>query len=553
MSNTVPVPILDPGRGFRLWSVDEIYDGKGPGRYVPNLGDACWDWNTGLYRVIEVDYTTGLSVLQKYTPPKDAGGLDNTDILLGAGPGPVSESYRVYVDKSVMPHILAVDSRLRIYGTTPTLIKIFKGVDISSNGKVISRFYDQNGSLICEDIPLETVEGSNSTNNAVKTPMVGYTIDDLADGELVTAVVYDDAGNAVSIARLLVKNTAFIRTTDAAKKYITGIHIESPFISDDDPRVLQYPINMPTQALGMMGVVTYSDGGVKRLPIDGTKFSLYGLDNYVATILGQRIPLVLTYRLSLDEVNYNAQSSTDHYITEAYSATTVEVDGAYTVKLFVYPVWVDAVNGYRLEYFLYNLDREDVYRATPHVNLATNSAAFNPTLYGVTQNITLAVNLNEVNGRFAPYRHVQTVGITLLARGDLDVANWTVQYTPNLEPIYGGEGIAARIDFINTEFWKLKIDCGAVTQGQWLESLYLPAQPLFNPNIEAAPPEPNFFNLVFGNRIIEYPISQWNAELEVPNDLKEGQTLFIEFFRRTATTDLRLATVGLPVHQNVTY
>src|SRR5690606_38246651 len=124
-----------------------------------------------------------------------------------------------------------------------------------------------------------------------KTPKVGHTVEELDDGELVTAVVYDDVGNAVSITRLLVKKTAFVRTVDESKRFVTGIHIESPFLSKSDPRVLEYPINMPIQALSLVGVVTYSDGGVKRMPIDGTKFSLYGLNNYIATILGQRIPL----------------------------------------------------------------------------------------------------------------------------------------------------------------------------------------------------------------------------------------------------------------------
>lgn len=549
MADQPIVPIFDPGRGFRVWSEHEIYTGTGPGRYVPNVDDCVWSWTQGLFRVIEVDYTTGRSVLQKYIPPKETGGVDYEDVLLGGGPGPIAESYRIYVDTSVMPHTLAFDSRLRIYGSAADSVKVFKGTNIGSDGVVISRYYDQNGQLLGVNIPLEPVIVPEGENLAIKTPKVGHTVEELDDGELVTAVVYDDVGNAVSITRLLVKKTAFVRTVDESKRFVTGIHIESPFLSKADPRVLEYPINMPIQALSMVGVVTYSDGGVKRMPIDGTKFSLYGLNNYIATILGQRIPLVLTYKLSADEASYNAASGEDYHISEKYYAVTVKVDGAYSVKLYTYPVWIDAANGYRLEHFLYNLDREELYHVTPYVTLATNSPAFNPTHYGVVQNLAFAIDLNKVNGRFANYRHVQTVGVTLLAPGSDEGAKWQIQYTPNMDPVYGGAGIEAKLKFVNVNLWRLKIDCGAGSKEDWLEKVYYPLQPLFNPEVEVEAPEPNFFRLVMGDRIIECPISQWEAEFELPSGLRQGEVVYLEFFRRTATTDLELAIAGLPVQR----
>lgn len=549
--NSVIVPIKDPDRGFRTWHIDEIYDGQGPGRYVPNVDDMVWSWVQGAYRVTDVDYTTCHSTLAKYEPPKDPEVVGEDDVLLGGGPGFQSESYRVYVDDSVTPHTLAVDARCRIYNPTVTGYKLFKGNDYGSDGKVISRRYDQNGTYLGELLPLEPLNDEEDGSLVGLSPAVGYTIDSLEDGEPVTAVFYNPEGSAVSIARLLVKKTAFIRQAYANQKYITGIRIESPFISDADPKTLEYPINMPVQALAMMGVVTYSDGGSKRIPIDGEKFILHGLDTFIPTILGQKIPLVLTYRLSAGEAAYDAQNGAVTHVSESYHAKTVEVDGAYSVKLFVYPTWIDSANGYRLEYFLYNLDREEVYDATPFVRLATNSPSYNPTLYGQVQNLTLSVNLNEVNGQFSSYRHVQTVGVTLREEGDIDAANWEIQYTPNQEPIFGGVGMAAHFEFVNTEYHRLDISLEAGSKEDWLSKIYEPTQPLYNPRIEAEPPRPTHFKLYFNNRRIEYTIDQWDAELEVPNDLSEGETLYVEFIKRTAQTDLQLAIAGLPMHQIV--
>lgn len=559
MNDEVIVPIVDPDRGWRQWYIDEIFDGEGEGRYVPNKGDAVWSWEEGTFRVVDVDYTTGHSTLQKYEPPKDPEIIDNTDILLGGGPGFISESYRVYVDKSVTPHTVAIDGRCRIYDSAATHFKLFKGTDISVNGKVISRLYDQNGTYLGENIPLEAVTGPVADEvgfdpeaervENVLVPKVGYTVEDLDDGDPVVMVTYGAEGNAISIGQLLVKNTAFVRQAHANQRYITGIALESPFISDADPKTLEYPINAPISSLAMMGVVSYSDGGTKRIPIDGTKFILHGLDTYVATILGQKIPLVLTYKLSAGEAAYGAQSGEQTHISENYHAKTVEVDGAYTVKLFAYPYWIDGNNGYRMEYFLYNLDREQVYYATPYVRLASNSPTYNPTLYGQVQNLTLAVNLNEVDPQFSSYRHVQTIGVTLLEEGDIDAANWEIQYTPNLDPVFGGAGMAAYYEFVNTEYYRLDIGLEAGSKEDWLSKIYEPTQPLYNPRAEAEAPRPTHFKLYFNNRRIEYNIDQWNAALEVPNDLDEGETLFIEFIKRTAQTDLQLAIAGLPMHQ----
>ena len=542
-------PIFDAKQGFWIWNITQIYTGQGTGRFVPNLDDGVWDWDQGLFRVVYVDRTTGLSQLTKWQPPKDPGVVTDEDVLLGAGPGTLSESYRLYLDTSTLPFTLATDARLHVYGTACTYMKIFLGTDIGDNGTVISAFYDQGGTLLGENIPLELVVMPDADNRAVKTPSVGYTTRELDDGEVCTAVFYNDAGHAVSIARLLIKNTAFIRSTDSSKKYITSIHLECPFLSGADSRMIEYPINVTLASLPMIGVVTYSDGSVRRIPVDGNKFNLYGRDNYVATILGQKIPLVLDYKLSSDEVNYIASSGHAHHVAVQYEATTIAAEGAYSVKLFCYPVWVDEVNGYRLDWFLYNLDRDAVYYATPYVELASNSAPFDPLLYGVTQRVTVGVNLQRVNGAYANYRHVQSLQIALLAPGTEYRDNWQITYTPGGDAY--GPGLVAAATFVNVNYWKLDLtnDCASVEE--WLRKVFYGSEPLFNPDLEVETPAPNFFRLVAGTYRVELNVSQWNQELVIPSgQVSEGQVVYLEFFKRMNSTDLELGVGGLVFHQN---
>lgn len=305
---------------------------------------------------------------------------------------------------------------------------------------------------------------------------------------------------------------------------------------------------MPVQNLNLMGVVTYSDGSKLKMAIDGTKFSVYGLENYISSVQGQRLPVVVTYQLSPGEYVYDSQPSLERHVSENYTATTLQADGSYSVKLFVYPVWVDQLNGYRLDYYLYNLNREEVYNVTSLVQTASGSRAFNPTEYGVLQRITVAVNLNQVDSKFAAYRHVQTVEVTLLTEGTLNNQdNWTVGFSPGQNPHYG-VGVEAIAQFINVNNWQLNITCGESTLQNWLEKVYYPTQPLIDPDSEILPPEPNFFVLVSGNTRTEYPIAQWGSLLTVTAVPNEGRNIYLEFLRRGAVTDLQLGKTGMVVH-----
>lgn len=553
MANSNVVPIVDPDRGFKMWHIDEIFTGQegmteDEKRYVPNEGDLVFSTTEGFMVVEEVNYTTGLSVLKPWDEVRETGvGSSQANLLLGVGPGKISESYRVYLDTSVTPHTLAFDARLKVYGTTTKYLKVFRGTRIE-NGEVISRQYDQNGSLLGEDIPLEMARTEDVNNLAIKAPQVGYSSKSLEDGEIVTAVFYDDAGDVVSISHLLVKNTSFIRTMNESTKYITSIEIESPFLSKSDNRVLECPINIPIEAIARMGVVTYSNGEKARMPIDGTKFDLYGLRRFVSTILGQRQPITLTYRLSPNEVAYGSVPGATNHITEDYLATTTKVDGAYSVKLFSYPTWVDDTSGYRLVHFLYNLERDEVYDVTQHVELAANSKAFEPKEYGVAQDITFAVDLSKVSNRFKNYRHLQTTRIVLRRPGlDTNTTNWTVQFDRGEEAY--GEGLKAELEFINSNLWNLRIDNDFGSMEHWLREIYDKTLPLYDKTSEDKPPTPTHFRLIAGNYSNEWPVSMWNEAFTLNTIQDAGENVYLQFFRRTSQTDLELSTAALIIRQ----
>jgi len=542
-------PIYEPDGRWTMWSINQLWRGTvGHNHYVPNVDDYVIDPATNQkWRVASVDPTTLIPTLVS-VKDVDTGEFTDIDILLGVGPGTQSDTYRIYIDKSVMPYTLAVDARLKVNGSMATTCKIFKGSELNGNSHVISAMYDQSGNLLGQAIPLELVAMPNGQNYAVKSVPVCYTTENVVDNDILTAVFYSATGGVVSKRQLIAENTAFIRSSDSSVKYVTEIRLETPFLSEADPTLIQYPINVPLNGMNLMGVVEYSDGSILRMPVDGTKFQIFGFEHFVATIVGQKMPLVLKYNLSSDEIAYGVSVAADRFMAKNYKAITKKAEGAYTTKLFGYPVWIDPINGYRMEWYLYNLERETVYRATPYVTFNENTRPFDPLAYGVSQRVSVSVNLKSVNATYKNYIHVQTMDIVLAQRGDEEtgLTRWTIGFDPGQNPPYGRENFADVV-MVNQNFWRLRLASGAPDQDTWFTKLYFNTKPLVDPTRESLPPTPTHFKVVRGTNEIEFPISQWNQDLVLSQPFTNNETVFVKFFKRTPENDIQLAVAGLPV------
>lgn len=544
-------PIYNPEARFTVWALTEIYQGTiGENRYVPKIGDMVKDMDLGLeYKVTAINQATLIPTLTiiRAIP---SGDFTAEDLLLGVGPGTQSDTYRVYRDASVIPNALAVDARLQVAGTMASYCRIFRGPDLTNQGDVISGFYDTQGNLLSDRIPLEVVAIPGGGNVSIKTVPVCYTMDDLPDGEVVTAVFYSDAGGVVSKRQLLIENTAFIRAANTPARYITGISLECPFLSSSDNRLINLPINVLLTGVNMLGVVHYSDGSQVKMPVDGTKFALLGMDGYIATVVDQQASLVLRYRLSPDEVVYGHGVGEFPHISEPFRIKTAQADGSYSVKLFCYPVWTNAIDGYTLRWYMYNADRTTVYNVTGLVEFSSNGPAFNPIAYGINQRLSVAVNLQAVNGAYRDYRHVQTVEVILWGPAtDRDDTNWSIAFDIGQNPPYGVDPHHALIEFVNVNLYRLNLASGATTEAEWLQKLYYASKPLIDQQRELVPPAPTHFRLRFGNYDLEYQINEWNETKQIGNGLANNGTVFIEFIKRTPQSDMQLAVGALPIWQ----
>ena len=546
------VPVYDPAARWCWWNLNEVFIGPtGPGykRYVPKIGDYVEDTEEYVtYKVTAIDGVTLIATLIPIIRPGTSGNISVTDRLVGVGPGTQSDTYRIYLDTSVTPHVLAVDTRLRVAGTMTSYCKIFKGSLLSSNGEVIGFLYDQSGVYLTDNIPLEVVSINNQTVHSIKVVKVAYTNQELLDGEVVTVVFYNDEGHVVSKQQLLVENTAFIRSINVSEKYVSHISLKSPFLSQSDESTLEYPINIPLQAFNMIGVVHYSDGSKLELPVDNTRFKILGLERYVATVVGQQVNLVLSYALGVNETAYGATSGDGKYVVAPFKLITTNQVGAFSVKLYCYPVWINNATGYVLKWFMYNLDRDISYDVSQYVSYNSPQQSFNGTSFGVNQIVSARINLRDVSPSFTSYIHIQNVEIQLKEPGTARTTNWTIKFDPTQVNLYGID-VAAFVTILSASSTRINIKSGATSQSDWLNKLYFNTRPLYDNRREIAAPTPNFFAIVTGSARYEYPVSAWNDLFNISSGLIINDTLFIEWIKRTASGDIILGKSGLPIYE----
>jgi len=556
-------PIVDLDRGFRIWLKSEIYTGpNGTGVYVPNVDDLVLDWVAGFFRVVSINPTSYIAVLTPHNFLQVAGVDPEHDVFLGGGPGTISDSFRIHVNDSVVPHSVGFDSRVFMYPVQASYVRIFKGTDVSVTGQVISAMYDQSMNFIDDKIPLILRETTDE-NGEIKAPALSYTSESLVNGELLTAVVYSAEGHALSENRFLVNKTAFIPALSAAQRHIEGIEIVSPFLSDSNNRRIEFPLNLTLSSIQMRGKVTYNDGQSFILPIDGNKFELLGASEYINTIPGQVVPLVLVYRMSNNEANYIAGNvSPPGTIAEAYSAASLIANGSYSVKLFIFPKWDVFTEQYQLQYYLYNLDRQLYYNVTNIIETDVNASPFDPLLMNTFQHLRVAVDLVQINNSmFTEYRHVQNFTVALMHRGDdRDISHqrWQVKHDASSAVIFG-DGIAATCEHSGSGPWTVSLSCGQETKEAWLQKLYYGNAPLRNPNAEQVAIAPTHFRLFLnGNTFTEYSINSfpWGTEdpvtVQIAADALEcGELVRVHFITRTGSTDLQVGVAALPFIENV--
>lgn len=556
------VPIHEPDSPWKIWGHHEIYFGKeAKNKYVPKVNDLVKHLvQRKTFIVIAVNEHTLIPTLAPYDENLETDLLHPDDSYLVTQRVSRAETFRVYLDTSVVPFTMTIDSRYTVKGSHNHHFVLYHGDLLTGEEKAVSMVFDQRGRLITQNIDLELIAMPSHTNHAIKTPVPFHTNYEFKDGELLTGVVYNDKGGVSQIRQFVVENTSVIRQRDAAEKYVVDITLESPFMSESDPNLLHFPLNTTVNSLNLFGKVHYSDGTFLRLPVDGTKFSVLGLRNYVASIISYTVDFVLRYNLDEDEAAINLNPNTHiggmdsrngKFMTRSYKFQVVKPDNMYTVKLYPYPEWVEKSGSYMLRWFMLDLTRAGFTDVTPYVRYNDTLPAFNGTSYGLNQRVSVSLNLKEVNSMYKDYIHTQVSDIQLRRpASDKTGYPWSVGFTITQSPYYGIDNWA-ELTLTETDYKRLYIGLHSDNKQAWLERIWERTLPLYDEISEGSAPEPDMFKIIIPGSVRDeeytFNINQWNQSLEIRGIFSNTSNVYIAFFKRMPDTDLYTGISALPI------
>lgn len=534
------IPVYQPDARFAIWNISEIYKGEeGRNRFIPKENDLVVEPETGLiYIVTDLDPVTYIAELAPFNLRQDV----NVHQLMSSTP----DNYRIYYDKTTDPYTLNVDSFMHTYDPTASFARIYRGRDLDPT-KIISRRYDNNGNFVGHDIPLTMVSFNSHDNYGVKSvPYANCTVE-LQDGEVCTVVLFTSNGKVTSKANCIVDETTYVAQAYAEQKYITQIFLKSVFVDTVHSGDINYPVNLPMPSFNPIGVVQYNDGSQVEYAVDGDKFNLFGLEQFTSTIVGHKVPLVLSYRMDPNEAALANVNTDSNFITRPYNLVVSEPNKSYNVKLFIYPEWIDEVSGYRYKAYLMNLDRSILYDVTSLLSITPNSPSFLPTTYGVTQRITFALDLGKIGHGYSTFIHVQTVDIVLRGAVNNDSLSniWEVgSVVPSTSPYYGS-GLRARLNQSSQK--RVYVGNNIGTVDEFLRQTYERVEPIFNPVTETEPPRPTHIEVRYGDEVVFDKIENYDKEFSFSNDLDKYKNVDVIFYRESPNSYMKLAIVSMTI------
>lgn len=536
---------------FRHYSLEELFMGPGTGATVPNVGDQVTDRKVGIYFVSSIDPdpqnpVPSLELVQRFNN-SSSFNADSESLITAFSMYDPSAATVVFVDDTVNPITATIDERWRSFvGASHGIL--FLGTDTSADkGVVISARYNDTGNFVSNSIPYETIDERAPNVRRPKTfnltrPVTGQTI--------VTLVDYNAAGDVVGKRPFLVELSSFIRPSNDSDIQLTGFRLNSVLIDPENTQRILNPINTPLDTSTFSVTLDYSDGStVENLPIDGSKIIMHGINNFNSSQLGLPVNINVSYYPSEDEPYISPNGGDRAHITNSYSLANVVDNTSFALKLFVIPEFVSTISGYKLRWYLLNLERDIFAEVTDMTTVMLsnfNNSAFNGKRYGEVQTLDASIVMDDIlPGLYPGHIHSQRINLVLEVPGTVTSSPWTIDYILTGSYILGNGEVAS---CSNTGNGIVNITNGYTSFNEWLFELYNLSAPLYDSKIEDTEPDPTHFIVSYEGVEKEVAIADWDENIVMPEGtpvMEPNKTLHITWLTKTVDGDLYHATTGL--------
>lgn len=545
-------PSYDPDGKWMWISIEDMFSGnEGNNKIIPKVGDYVIEPESfTVYIVAALDYNTYLPTLEQTDITAPTSITSISDKISSPTLPVTSNTYRLYYDNNTSPASVSVDARLVVYSNRVYYAKLFKGTNIYDSNSVISVNYDSSGNVAGDYVPVVSVHFDNTNNFYAKIVPTFNTNYALKNGDSVTLVLYNSDSSVVSVQVLtVVEVTGFVQAS-GPRKYITGLSLDSPFMSDTVPSTLQYPVNLDIKNLDLVGVVSYSDATKKYVPVaPGGGFYVYGIEQFNKSELFQPTPLILKYVFGEGEGAVNNVTYTNDAITDKIDLISVPEITSYTFKLYCVPVYVNQNVGYQLAWFVLSLSRNSYFNVTSLINYSSNTN-YNPKNFSYQQNVYASLFAGNVSTSLPQIYISSYTGVFL--NDPLGAADYPyVVYQDKVNSPSVGFGLGLRAVALDSSYTNLDISQNMTDFNIWLSAVYYNNLPLINTSTEQTPPTPTHFEVYYnpnpvGNNLSSwidgmlsdrYMIQQWNTPITLRSVLSKRANIIIKFLYINGTTN----------------
>lgn len=530
-------PYYNPDNPWTIWELSQVFNGgPGQGMYVPRVNDYVVDAPSGtLYIVTALNTTTYLSTLQQIEIAKLPPILKYSNEAININIPDSVSPYRLYFNSQTNPYTLNIDASLVVYNTMANTCQLFLGTDIL-NANPLAVFINNDGIVNNTNIPLIPVNYNNSSNTYVKEFPTFYTNQLLQNGDLVTLLIYNAAGQVCSKQVLVVEDCSAYPTQSQGLNLVTGLSLESPFVSVTEPNTIKLPVNIGVSDLYFTGIVHYNNGSLRGYSVNnGSPFNVYGLDQVLKSNILGTVPITLQYSLqpgenAIENVSYNGTT-----VTIDYNLVLDEPNYDYQMQLYPIPFY----NGseYIIKWLMLSMSRNMYFDVTQYVTYS-NTPGFNGSLFNQPQLLNVGMNLSQIG--IDGLQVNQIVRLNLFNPQSNPSTMYHISTNVNVSNTPYGNNIRAKM--LQNNGALLDITCQNYELQSWLEDVYYSNVPMYNPQIESSAPAPTHFEIIYNNSAMNtnqlitnsqsqmFQIEQWNSPLLLTNaNLSVYDTIIIRF------------------------
>lgn len=528
---------------FHVYDIHELYFGTPPTQevYRPRVGDMVIDRTIGMYFVsaVNVQGIPTLELVSRFSQ-QSTFNLDSTSLITALSYYQPSGVTRAFFSNATSPYTVAIDSRYRCFGSESVKMIFFLGSDISATGTMISEIRNSSGTVTGNAVTLEEV---TTGINTVKRPPAFQTSRLLKSGEVITGVAYTATGGVFSTQPFLITESSAVRSATGTAKFLQSISLKSDLISPTDAKLIENRIGTPFSTALLKGVLHYSNGDKTEVNIDGSKMVLQGVDDFDTSRVGRPSNVVLTYYPGANEPFVNGGVGSKSHLSEIYKLSNIAPNTAYKLKVFCVPTFVDAATGYTFKWFLVNLKGDLALDVTQHIGVyQPDGTAIRPTDYGTQQDLSVSVTMNTVAPNTYPgHVHTQKIELTVSVPGTTGHEPWKIDYIGDGQNVYG-LGLTASS---NAAGDAVNVSVGAKTQSAFLDKLYYPAEPMYDPTVQTLAPAPTHFVIMHkGKETAKLPISSWGTNIPKPATMDRivaKSTITVRWILQTVNGDQVLA------------